>query len=486
MAGLRSRLIPKKLVAVALTLATLLLFPIFVPSVTAEAQPRHPVVLEDPVEALVSSRVAIVLDYSVYACIASNLYPVMSSPIYMDIVLHDLPELSSEEKLALVIMLDSAERLTQLGTQGAFISPEEAKQVLEYAKEPLKNRFLMLVAYGFDQNKRFASTTLVVSGCGEVISGPASHVVLTLVNAIIVEDLAVLIPISSHVKLETGSPTDSEIPANPALARDFSEKLRSELFPEDLQYEAPPDGGLAEGPGEGVEVAEGSGGDNDKSESVFDASWLLRELARQLNAAAIEGGFGSGGISPVGGSVSEARVSGRIAGVIDVGYEDIARISEILNIEFPLSSVEGGGSPGALVVPEGESYGVVEGIAVVAALSLALGLAVVSVAYAPRALPIARRVLLRVTGRLSNYEDVIECYWEAVDHLGNVAGKMPWETPREHLERVRGVLGPGSERYLAFSRIVNVYEIVRYGGVEPSREMVDECRSSLRVVKSGS
>ncbi|MCE4617529.1 MAG: DUF4129 domain-containing protein [Desulfurococcales archaeon] len=92
-----------------------------------------------------------------------------------------------------------------------------------------------------------------------------------------------------------------------------------------------------------------------------------------------------------------------------------------------------------------------------------------------RFLPWGMGGLLSKTTVSGSVEEVKICYREAVKTAGKIGfTKMPWETPREHANRLpvwlQGVMDD----------IIRIYEKARYGHVTPSPKEVESCFEMLR------
>ncbi len=474
MPGVSSKLTTATLVLLIVSLVAL--------STVSQAQLRHPLDLRDPVEALLDSPFIYPLAYEDYACLAESLYSTLLSSPYAEIFLEELPSLPSKDKRDLIAMIDASMILSKIP---ATYNPA-AEDLLSEAKDSISRSVLSLLAAGFDPEKKYASTEIVVGGScqGITIRGPASHVVITLVNSVVAGDTVVLVPVSSKVKISGAIPSSEGAgpSVNPALNPEFEDKIRQELFPEDPYPYTPRDvEGVSEEVIEDGEAGEASG---DDSAGIVDLRDILSELARRLGDASSEGSAGSipGGAEIGGGS--EASIAGRIAGSIGITFQDIQKLSEILNVDFPMGYT-GGGEPGSVVVPSSPFTLGREGLAFTIAGLALFTLVSATVFYGP-SLARELKFLSRRLVRRQYPSEIEECYWKAVRELSKIVVKEEWETPREHLRKVAERLGSPSEAIVAYSSIVNLYERVRYGGMDASKEDVLVCWSNLGVIKSDS
>jgi hypothetical protein len=167
---------------------------------------------------------------------------------------------------------------------------------------------------------------------------------------------------------------------------------------------------------------------------------------------------------------------GESIGNIVIDYRLLAELSEILG-EAGVG-VAGGVEVG-IYAPGG--FRGVEGP------GLGLPLLVLASFGAIAAMYVRRDALVKIARRIGvvrgvQPHPVEECYAEALAILESRGlGRRPWETAREHYERVRGALQPVEAS--ALENIVSVYEVYAYSGREPGEEEVKACISSLEVLR---
>ncbi|WP_062661406.1 DUF4129 domain-containing protein [Aeropyrum camini] len=346
---------------------------------------------------------------------------------------------------------------------------------------------IFMLAYGLDEDKPYASTTIAVAlsdAGGEpsfTLIGPASHVLLTLVNAVIIDDqTVVLFPVSSRVVLATPR---GELPGSVNVGPgrpNIEDKIRDELLPDEVKQ--------SYGRGIASPQAEVEPEDNERGgggNSIIDISSLLRELASRLTNPEYPGAGGRGASIPHSGIADDSNTAAIVAspiGRLGITYEDFARIAEALRLNLPSASAGDGLEGGEVLVPVSPIERAGSSLGLVIAAVLVFGTIALAAAYAP---DLRRAIVSRlVLSRGYSVEGAVEsCFREALQVLKDMGLKRePWETPREFLARVEGSLE--AEQVYAMRYITSLYERHRYGGWEPSTGELEECIRSVEALRS--
>ncbi|BAA79036.2 hypothetical protein APE_0125.1 [Aeropyrum pernix K1] len=468
-------------VAYPLLLSLLILLSIVCQAAHAqEPTLRHPPELKDPITSLLNSGLIPTLSYSDYAMLAKQLSEVMSNAIAEALQ----GSLVSDNDLdAVVAMLGASEALSRM--------PEEytprAEAVVEEAKRAVEGLEVFLLAYGLDEDEPYASKTIAVglldSG-GEpriVVMGPASHVLLTLVNAVIIDrDVVVLFPVSSQVVIMSaqsgGLPSGVEIgPGRPGI----EDKIRDEFLPEEVKesYSRGVSGQTVNGE---YQDSENEGGED----KIVDISSLLKELASRLTKQGGQGSGDTGSYLPSGGAVGSgtAAIVASPIGKLGITYEDFARIADILRLDLPEAQAEGDLEGGEVLVPVSPLERAGSSMGLVLTAVAVLGVITLTASYAPeiRRTLSARLAMSRGSAAASAAE---VCYRAALEVLETQGlRRMPWETPREFLVRAEKSLV--DEQVYAMRYITWLYELHRYGGLKPSPGEAEECMRMVEALRA--
>ncbi|MCE4611026.1 MAG: DUF4129 domain-containing protein [Desulfurococcales archaeon] len=453
---------PSKSHLTRIVVATLLLIlPLAsIPANAAQPIPRHPI----DSEGLIQNLPGIKIPYPEYQCL---LYDTARSLIASAV----FTQFSGVSRDAAYTSLRVADMLSAVA-QGGDLS--------EIRRE-YQGYLLKALVYTVSGNPVF--TKQVKIECESIrVQGRLGSIALTLALANpSIEGFVTLLPIDDEVKFYVKKGENWEYRDVRAGSRIAEERIKfDEILPQ-------------EEPEAGNDVLRGSIGAEDRSLQEIVSSQSIKagasvaavprvDIRGQIEKilGTIIPGRASAGDSKDGGApppLAAPLALGEAVADIVIDYRLLAGLASVLGED--VMGLEGGSVKVGLytpVTPRGEVNASFKAPLAFMVLTLAA-----MIAYVRR--DMLYKALYSIGLRSGPPKHPIaECYSEALGMLEKKGlGRMPWETPREHLERIKEIL---DERgYEAMNYVVTLYEVYAYSDREPDPLEASACFSSLEVLK---
>ena len=430
------------------------------PASAAQPIPRHPLGGEEAFQFLPALRVL----YSDYQCLLYNTArSLIASAVFT--------QFSGVSRDAAYTALRVADMLSVVAQGGDLVELRR-----EYQSYLLKT-----LVYTVSNNPIFSRQVEIE--CESVrVQGRLGSIALTLALASFSNDgLVSLLPLDDEVKFYIRKGGSWEYRDVTVGSRIAEERIRlDEILPQE-EPETGSDilrGSIGAGERSLEEVVAGQAVEGETRIATVPKVDIRGQLERILGAI-ISGREGSkapgGGQSPP--PLPTPLALGEAVADIVIDYRLLAGLASVLGNE--IAGLEGGSVKVGLYTPVTPRSKVDVGFEAPLAFMVAAVLA--TVAYMRRELLYKALYSMGLRGGPPKHP-IAECYSDALKLLEKKGlGIMPWETPREQLERVKRDLG--ERGYEAMSHIVTLYEAYAYSDRKPDSLEASACFSSLEVLK---